>query len=138
MKLLATNEHRKFGWFLKGVLKRGFSELALLMRVSLESFLIELLQEFVTFCQKIDAGYLEASMKNSVAGKRSEAIMPSVPRNLVIPRHTAARPSSTYAFQPAIAAAPYSPKDARDTLRESGYLVNEIGQFARSLARLGR
>ncbi len=138
MKLLETNEHRGFGWFLKEVLKRGFSELALLMRKGL-SLGVMLFLALTTFSfLNRSAGYLEASVKNSAAGKRSEVIVPSVPRNLVIPRHTAARPSSTYAFQPAIAAAPYGPKNARDTLRESGYLVNEVDQFARSLARLGR
>ena len=41
-------------------------------------------------------------------------------------------------YRPAVSPEAYSPKNTRDTLRESGYLVNELESFARTLARFGR
>ncbi len=139
MKMLGTSEPRSFGCSLKEVLKEGFGELAFLVRRGLSlGVMLFLALTTLSFLNR-GAGYLEASAKFSAVGKRSEAVVVApVARNLVIPRHTAARPSSGYAFQPALAVSTYSPKTARDTLRESGYLINEIDSFARSLARLGR
>ncbi len=138
MKMLGPSEPRSFSWSLKGILKESFSELVFLVRRGLSlGVMLFLALTTLSFLNR-GTGYLEASSKKLAAETQSGSITPSVPRNLVIPRHAGAIPHPAYAFQPAFAVSTASPKNARETLRESGYLVSEIDQFAKSLARFGR
>ena len=84
------------------------------------------------------AGYLKASLVKPVVVKQSEAAVPSFSRGNVNVRQAVVGQVSGRVFRPAVIPEAYSPKNTRDTLRESGYLVNELESFARTLARFGR
>ncbi|MFH0986037.1 MAG: hypothetical protein V1882_11010 [Candidatus Omnitrophota bacterium] len=138
MKLLETSEPRGSGKSFVGVLKGVFVEFACWIRKGL-SLGVMLFLAFTTlsFLNR-GAGYLEASLAKTEVRKQSEAAVPSFSRGNVNVRQAFVGQVSGRVYRPAVIPEAYSPKNTRDTLRESGYLVNELESFARTLARFGR
>ena len=80
----------------------------------------------------------ESFFVKPVVVKQSEVAVPLFSRGNVNVRQAVVGQVSGRVFRPTVIPEAYSPKNTRDTLRESGYLVNELESFARTLARFGR
>ena len=138
MKLIDTSEPRGCGKSFGSVLKGVFFEFACWIRKGL-SLGVMLFLAFTTLSfLNQGAGYLKASLVKPVVVKQSEAAVPSFLRGNVNVRQAVVGQVSGRVYRPAVIPEAYSPKNTRDTLRESGYLVNELESFARTLARFGR
>lgn len=73
--------------------------------------------------------FLQSAMANSVKSGHGAS------RNLVIPRRVTV-PASVYAVRTPRASVPQ--ESARETLRETGYFLNELKHFTQTLARFGK
>lgn len=137
MKLLETSEPRSCGRSFGSVLKEVFLELASWIRKGL-SLGVMLFLAFTTlsFLNR-GAGYLEASLVKPSVTKQPETVVPLVARGNVNVGRAAVGPISGRVIRPVVSET-YSPRNTRDALRESGYLVSELESFTRTLARFGR
>lgn len=123
-----------FGKFLKGL----FLEFTSWIRKGL-SLGVMLFLAFTTlsFLNR-GVGYLEGSLEKPVIAKQPEAVAPPVSRGNVNVSRAVVDPVSRYVAQPVVVRETYSPRSTRDALRDTGYLVNELESFTRTLARFGR